>query len=872
VAADLFRRKDVTMNSPALRFARLLFFSTFALASLGAASASAQTARSSLSGHVLDAATGAPLADARVAWRAHAEGAAAGAPAGPAREVVSDAAGRFVFDPVPAGAGSIEATRLGYRTLKRDITAEESDVELRLEAQTLAGPSIEVTTTRPDERGSAVAFTRLDRDAVKEKYWAQDVPMLLAETPGVFAYSDAGNGIGYSYVKVRGFSQSRVAVTINGIPLNDPQSHEVYWVDHPDLLASASSLQVQRGVGNALYGASAVGGSINLETTAGPGERNLIVETGGGSYGTTRVSVQGNSGLLDNRYVMSGRYSRIVSDGYREQSWSDLWSYAFAAARFDKTMTTRLNFYGGPENLHLAYYAVDRSYLDGRITGDAEADRRFNPLTWRNETDNFFEPHYELLNDFKLGEKSFLSSSLFYFPGKGYYDDFPYGPLTLESRRLPNFFVNDKTLYPASYYADTTGAGPYEVVATDLTQRLWAKNKHYGWAPRARFGHKNGELTVGGEWREADGRRWGELTWGAALPPGTEPNHVMYDYLGQVNVQSVFAQESYDLRPNVRATGSLQWRNTRYAIGHDLLNDYNFKLNYTALNPRLGLNWNASQQFNVFGSYAHVEAEPILTEIYHADDPTSVPLFRIVDPANDLYVDPLIDPEQLNDWEAGLGYTKGSTRFRVTGYWLDFKDEIVPNGQIGPTGVPITGNAAASTHRGVELEAAWRHSSGFDVSGNLSLSQNFFDDYHEYVDSVTVNDYSGNSIAGFPARMANVTVGYGRGPARLALSVVDAGVQYLDNSEDNRKNPSLRDVPGYQRKRVEASTVLNGLATVSLGNAAARSIGAKTIDLDLRGFNLTNLRYESSGYVYAEVPYYYPSALRSFYVSLRAAF
>ena len=733
-------------------------------------------------------------------------------------------------------------------------------------------PTVEVTTTRPQERGSAVAFTRLERQKIEEKYWGQDVPMLLAETPGVYAYSDAGNSIGYSYVKIRGFSQRRVAVTINGIPLNDPQSHEVYWVDHPDLLANSGAVQVQRGVGSALYGASAVGGSINIETTAGPGERRLVVETGGGSYGTSRFSMHGETGLVGDRYSLSGRYSRIMSEGYREQSWSRLWSYSISAARFDPRMTTRVNLYGGPEELHLAYFAVDRAYLDGRITGDTDHDRRFNPLTWKNETDNFFEPHYELLNDFRLSEKTTLSSSLFYFPGRGYYDDFPYGPIPLASRRLPNFFVNDNTLYPASYYADTTGAGPYEVVATDLTQRLWAKNRHYGWVPRARVAHARGELVLGGEWREADGRRWGELTWGAALPPGTEPNHVTYDYEGRVHVQSLFAQESYDLRPNLRAVGSLQWRRTRYAVGKDLLNGYNFTLRYAALNPRVGLNWNVTPTWNLFGSYARVEAEPILTEIYRADDPTARPNFQIVDPANDRYEDPLIEPETLNDLEAGAGYTRGTTRLRATAYWLDFQNEIVPNGQIGPLGVPITGNAAASTHAGIELEGEWRHPSGLELSGNLTLSRNEFDDYIEFADSVTFADYSGNSIAGFPARMANLTVGYRRGGSRVALSVVETGVQYLDNSEDNRKNPALKSAPGYQRKRVEASTVVNGLLSLGLGSAVARGLGARSVELDVRGLNLTDLRYETAGYVYFEVPYFYPAARRSVFVGLRAEF
>lgn len=823
----------------------------------------AEPSRASLGGRVLDAATRSPLADARVKWSTALAA---------TRETATDAIGRFHFEPPPAGAGVLQVSRLGYRPEARDVAADQSDIEIALEPQALAGPSIEVTTTRPEERGSAVAFTRFGPEQVKEKYWGQDVPMLLAETPGVHAYSDAGNGIGYSYVKVRGFSQRRVAVTINGIPLNDPQSHEVYWVDHPDLLANAASIQVQRGVGSALYGASAVGGSINLETAGGPAERRLVIETGGGSYGTTRFSLHGESGLLQNRYALSGRYSRIVSDGYREQSWTSLWSYALSASRFDERMTTRVNLYGGPEELHLAYFAVDRPYLDGRITGDASRDRRFNPLTWRNETDNFFEPHYELLNDLRLSENATFSSSLFYFPGRGYYDDLPYGPISLASRRLPNFFTNDKTLYPASYYADTSGTGPYEVVATDLTQRLWAKNRHYGWIPRARVVHTKGEATFGGEWREADGRRFGELTWGAALPPGTEPNHVMYDYLGRVNVQSLFAQEAYDLRPDVRVTGSLQWRRTRYAVGHDLLNGYDFKLRYTALNPRLGVNWNAGDRWNLFASYARVKSEPILTEIYRADDPTSVPLFRVVDPANHRYEDPLIDPETLSDGEAGVGYAKGSARLRATGYWLDFRNEIVPNGQIGPLGVPITGNAAASTHRGIELEGEWKHRSGLEVSGNVALSQNRFDDYREYADSTTFAEYDGNAIAGFPGRIANLTLGYRRGPARLSLSLRDTGVQYLDNSEDNRKNPALRAVPGYQRKRVEPSTVLNGAFSVKVGGALARGLGARSLELDLRGFNLTDLRYETAGYVYYDVPYFYPAAGRNVFVSLRAEF
>ena len=830
-----------------------------------------------LVGRILDAQTGQPLPEARVRLVEPVR-----------REAVSDARGEFHLAPVPAGPCVIEAVLIGYEPVRVTVSGEERGraLEVRLAPRPLPGPEIEVTTTRAKERSSAVAFTELSRTDLGERYWAQDVPMLLAETPSVYAYSDAGNGVGYSYVQIRGFAQRDVSVTINGIPLNDPQSHEVYWVDHSDLLASAQDVQVQRGVGSALYGASAVGGSINVETLDQPVDRSLLLTMGAGTYDTRRFAAQVQSGLLQNRYTFAARLSRVQSEGYREQSWSRLWSYYLSATRRDSWVTSQLNLYGGPERLHLAYYGVDRTYLDGRYTGDASQDRRFNPLNWQNETDNFFEPHTELVQNVKLGSRASLTSSAFYFPGEGYYDDFPYGPQTFASRQLPDFEVGSDSLYPAAYYAtDSLGApalqpdGKYRVVASDMTQRLWVRNRHYGWIPRARVQHDHGELTFGGEWRESVGRHWGELTWAQALPPGTDPNHVMYDYTGRVNVMSAFAQESYLLRPNLRATGSLQWRRTRYAIGKDRYQGYDFDLHYSFLDPRVGLNWNVTDRWNVFGSYAHVQDEPILSEIYSADDPTATPLFGRIDVANHIYEDPLVHPEKLNDWEAGVGFRSTRAQLKVTGFWMDFRDELVPSGAINPLGVPITANAGRSTHRGVELEGTVRHRSGLELSGNVSLSRNRFDTYRELVtDPVTgaligTLDHSGNEIALFPDRMMNLTLGYRRSGSHAGLTLVDIGKQYLDNTEDNRQTPALRDAPGYQHLFIPEHALLNADVSLDLTSLAGRPwLGANRLSLDARVMNLTGLRYETSGYVYAEVPYFFPAARRSFFLSLTAGF
>ncbi|HET7497145.1 MAG TPA: TonB-dependent receptor [Candidatus Eisenbacteria bacterium] len=866
-----------------LRFAgRLLSGAAVALVLFAGASAvRAQTDSSAppvypriLRGQVVDAERR-PVADARVRT--------VDAPSGGARETATDANGEFQLTGLAAPRGTVEVSRLGYSTTRvaYDVTDPNAGALIvRLEAHALPLPTIEVSTTRAVERESPVPFTELPKPEIQARYWAQDPPMLLAETPGVYAYSDAGNGVGYSYVKIRGFAQRRVAVTIDGIPLNDPESHEVYWVDHPDLLSGTASVQVQRGVGSALYGASAVGGSMNVELLQVPRERRIAFEAGGGSYGTTRFTALYQSGLLDNTYAISGRYSRVVSDGYREQSWSRLWAYQFTAARLDSWMTTRVNLYGGPEQLHLAYYAVDRSYLDGRYTGDPDRDRRFNPLNWRNETDNFFEPHYELINDIRLTDRASLTSSAFYFPGKGYYDDLPYGPQSFASRQLPSFYVPSDTLYPAAYYlTDSLGVpeaqpnGQFLVTGSDMTQRLWVRNRHYGWVPRARLKHEKGELTLGGEWREHDGRHWGELTWSAALPPGTEPNHVFYDYTGRVRVLSGFAQEAYNLRHDVRLTGSLQLRSTRYAIGDDRYNGYDFHLNYSFLNPRVGVNWNPNERWNAFASFAYVRVEPILSEIYRADDPTSVPLFRRLDPANHIYEDPLIDPEHLRDFEAGLGWKQGNAFLRLTGFWLDFRNEIVPFGQIDVLGNPITGNAARSAHKGVEAELGYTHRSGMELSGNATFGKNRFGDYREFIAPGVFNDYSGNAIAGFPDRMANVTVGYRRGGSRIAATMVETGRQYLDNSEDNRRNSALRAVQGYQHKFVEEHAVLNAALTLDLTPlVGARALGQKSLALDVHGMNLTGLRYETAGYVFDEIPYFYPASKRSVFAALRVEF
>jgi iron complex outermembrane receptor protein len=380
-----------------------------------------------------------------------------------------------------------------------------------------------------------VAKTVLKRDELQQLNWGQDTPMALASLPGAYSYSDAGNGIGYSYLTIRGFPQRRISVLINGVPLNDPESHEVYWIDHPDLLSSTSEVQLQRGVGSAIYGAASLGGSVNLDTAPFGSTQRTSATLAYGSYDTWRTVLELDSGNLGAGWNLYGRYSRIETDGYRDQSWSKLWSYAFAARKVAGNHSIRLNLYGGPEQTHLAYLGVPLDNLDGLVTGDRDKDRRFNPLTYPNEADHFFEPHYELIHSWSPRPSLAVSQTLFYFDGSGYYDE-QRSLQALADYRLGSWSTYDPTLFGAdslSYY-ENNGAtltrdaqGRVTVTNFDAVRRRWVANRHYGWVPRARVEHDRGVLTVGGELRFHDGHHIGTVLSGNGAPRARTRSHVL---------------------------------------------------------------------------------------------------------------------------------------------------------------------------------------------------------------------------------------------------------------------------------------------------------------------------------------------------------
>ena len=758
--------------------------------------------------------------------------------------------------------------------------------------------TIEVDILKSLERFTPVTFENINRKEVETKYWMQDLPMFLNGSTSINSYSESGASLGYSYLSIRGFDQRRISILINGIPQNDPEDHQVYWNDISDITASVENIQIQRGIGTALYGSSAIGGVVNVQTLDYFKQKFLNVSGGYGNYNSQRYSIEYSSGLLKNDFAVYGKATRILTDGYRDLSWSDYWSYFLSAGKLiGKSSVLKFNFFGSPMQNHLAYLGVDKAYLDGDVTGDIYTDRKYNYLTYPDETDNYFQPHYELVYNIQPSANLYISNTFSYIRGEGYFNtSFPvfYG-YDFDYFRLDPYFVQDTTSYnpefykrnpDGSYYFEK-GKG-YEIVRSDIITKLNVNNNTFGWFPKVQIDHNGnkGNFVIGGEMRFHNSDHYGEITSGDALPAGTPADYVYYYYNGGKRTYSIYANEIYSFTDKLNGMLGLQYVYHRYNLSNDKFKPYDFSVDYNFFTPRIGANYNFNNEFSAFANFSVSKREPRLKDIYDAEDPYSVPNFRIVNAEEGIYEDPLVKPEEMNDFEFGVAYKTSIINADLNFYLMDFKNEIVSNGRLDNVGQPITGNAGKSIHKGLELQLNLKpfkekYFKNISLSGNLNLSDNYFTDYTEVngVDSagniIYGNDYSGNSIILTPDIIANISLNYFTDNALNAyVSLQYIGKQYLDNSENERKNPDARDQPGYADKIIEPYTVVNaGLSYNFASLFKNNSLNMlKNLELDLKANNIFNVLYETTGSISEGVPYWIPAATSNFYLGIKFGF
>lgn len=759
---------------------------------------------------------------------------------------------------------------------------------------------IEVNALKGIERLTPITFQNISRKDIEQKFWMQDLPVFLNGNTSVNAYSESGASIGYSYFSIRGFDQRRVAILTNGIPQNDAEDHQVYWVDLSDITSSVENIQIQRGIGTALYGTSGIGGVINLQTLNYFDKKFLNLNAGYGDYNSKRFSLEYSSGLTESGFGYYGKISKNKTDGYRDLSWSDHWSYFLSAGKIiGDNSVLKINIYGSPIKNHLAYIGVTKDYLDGKITGDRLKDRKYNFLNFQNETDNYYQPHYELIFNTQPTKNLFISNTFSYVRGDGYFvTNYPvYYGYDLTYFRLNPFYTSDSSAFNSAYYKRNpdgtlyyeTGKG-YQIDKSDLVTNLYVNNNDYGWYPKIQLKHnkERGNLVIGGEVRLHNSEHYGEITFGNALPSGTPDNYQYYYYEGRKTTITAYANEIFKITPNITAMAGVQFAYHKYKILNDKFKPYKFNVDYNFLTPRIGLNYNINDYFRIFGNFSMAKREPRLKDIYDAENPYSKPNFRIVDTLNNRYEEPLVKPEEMYNYELGAGFTSLILKANLNFYLMDFKNEIVSNGQLDNVGQPINGNAGKSVHQGVEfdfelhpfIKSKNNLINGLTLFGNLNLSDNYFKEYKEITGTdingniVYGNDYSDNKILLNPSIIANLSIGYNTNfGLNLYITTQHIGKQYLDNSENERKNPANRNVAGYINKFISDYTVFNaGLSydiIKSLKNVKFFN-HLNSFEISLKVNNIFDRLYETTGSVGSDgTPYWIPAAERNLYLNIK---
>lgn len=757
-------------------------------------------------------------------------------------------------------------------------------------------PSITVTSTKAKERQSPVPFSEITQADIEKTTSNIDLPNLLQSMPSIYTFSENGNGVGYTNLRLRGFDQRRISVLVNGIPQNDPEDHNVYFINLSDLQESLGEVQVQRGAGLANYGAAAIAGSINLTTSAfinNPGIRlyasNGFQEFGGSNIiksNTNKLKMEYSSGLVNDKYAFYGKMGQINSEGYREQSFAYMNSYFLSAIRFDEKLKTQINIYGSSQRDGLAYNGLPKDYITDPVK------RRENYSYWEYEKngrdfyfgvplrsveeEQFSSPHIELLNDWYITDNLTFKSSLYYFEGNGYFD------------------------YSGDGYTDSASYG-FDKIYPGATSpgnpliRAWVGNKQGGWIPRLVWETEGNVLTTGAEIRIHQSDHWGKLQFAENLPEGYDPDYKFYEYNGFRDILSVFARNQYNINDDLMVSGETQLVYHSYRIANDMLagsiNPYQnadgiavsgsndlFNVEYLFLNPRVGINWNYSAEQNVYLSAAYTQREPRMKNLYNASEAWSgaTPQFKRVPLGNNTlgydFSSPLVKPEKMLNIETGWNYISKNYNLSGNIYVMDLRDELVKSGQLDQFGAPRDGNAEQTLHYGIELEAgmkAFDNSNGrLDLYANGTFSQNNIVTYNFALKDGTTIALDGNRIAGFPDAMAAFTLNYKISEFNFLLSANYVGSFATDNfgdllTTDTRIKTNLGS-GYYADNQVDSYYFMNANLSYNFRDF----MGTQGIRMHLQINNLTNNLYAAAG----EGGQFFGGAERNFFIGAELSF
>lgn len=777
-------------------------------------------AQNSLSGKVVDAQSSLPLVGASV-WTETAN-----------RGTVTDANGLFTLSRLPNGNVEIRISYLGYETERVTVSVPFSgDLEVKLEPKDFLTEEFIVSATRASA-STPTTFSNVDKSEIAKRNLGQDIPILLNFTPSVVSYSDAGAGVGYTGLRIRGSDQTRINATVNGIPLNDAESHGVFWVNMPDFASSVENVQIQRGVGTSTNGAATFGASLNFQTDTRRDEAYAELDNGFGSFNTWRHTVKAGTGLLNNRFAVDARLSKITSDGYVDRAFSDLSSWFVSGGYYGEKSVIKLVAFSGKEQTYQSWYGLPESKL--------KDDRTYNFYTYDNETDNYQQDHYQLIYTGKVGSNWKTNLALHYTYGRGYYEQFR------ENDRFSRYNLTDVVV------------GDQVISRSDIIRRRWLDNDFYGFVGSVNYVSTDGKLDwiIGGGANRYDGGHFGEIIW-ARFAGNTNIRDRYYDNNAIKDDRNIYTKATYEIKPGLNLFGDLQLRGINYSfIGvNDDLRIVDGRADYTFFNPKFGFSYEKGNQ-TWYASYAVANREPTRSDF--TDNPiTEVPR-----------------PERLNNVEAGVRTKAGSFSYNANFYYMGYQDQLILTGQINDVGAYIRENVAASYRAGIEVDGAYQLSGSWTLGGNIALSQNKIREFTEYIDDYSVEDfrqetftYTNTDIAFSPNVVGSAIIEY-KPSKNLSLNWLSkyVGRQFLDNTANESRS-------------------LDAFFTNDLRiSYAAAPRFFKGLEVNLLINNIFNELYEPNGYTFSYfVPggngrelvtenFFYPQAGTNFLLGLRMKF
>lgn len=775
----------------------------------------------------------------------------------------TDARGAFQLPSVAAGAHELRVTFVGYDALNQRLSGQPEAQQLSLALQPaaiLTGEAV-VTAQRANDR-TGTAYTNVSKQDLEKRNFGQDLPYLLDQTPSVVVTSDAGAGVGYTDIRIRGTSNTGINMTINGVPLNDPESRGSFLVNLPDLASSISSLQVQRGVGTSQNGGAAFGASINISTLDNRREAYAESQNSYGSFNTWKNNVQFGTGLVGKYFTFDGRLSRISTDGYMNRAASDLKSYYFAAGYQQKNTLLKFITFSGREKTYQAWNGVPEPALTGNQqllqqfidNGELSADqvnrlrtegRRFSYYTYDNQTDNYQQNHYQLHLAQGIGEDWNLGATAHLTRGFGYYESFR-ARRRFSDYALPNVIIGNDTL-----------------TRTDLVDRKWLDNYFYGGTFALNYQPKNNDrlqATIGGAWNRFENDHYGEIIWARYASTSNIRQRYYFNDARKTDYNA-YARATWQLADRLGVYADLQLRHIDYRIDgiEDDQNDVRTRAKYTFFNPKAGATFTLAEGQQLYASYAVGQREPVRSDFTDR-------------PAGDVSA----KAEKLHDFEGGYRATlpgllgAGTTvRLEANYFRMNYRNQLVATGQLNDVGTALRTNVARSYRTGVELTAgaAYQDKIGLNLTGTFSRNRildfrnvTYDADYNIVIDDVART----TTISYSPSFVGAATLeGQPLKGLRLALLGKAVSQQFLDNTAS-------------QQRRIAPYQVLDFRARYSIHPSFMREI-----ELGLLVNNVLSRKYVTNGYTYSYVGasggpetfnWYFPQATRNFLVSVGVKF